>query len=118
MRSGLSHGFMSTISDEEKLGHNVEVYTLLHHVAEPRGLIAMGIGLGAHFAESGYCRNGIRERLRVDLKVYILEYGELRSYEREFAAQPCGGTPVRITTNLVPSVLLGNGRTAGPGNAE
>jgi hypothetical protein len=111
-RSHRSHGFMSTISDGEHLGHNVEVYTLLHHNAEPRGLIAMGIGLGAHnnFAGREYCRNDVGQQLRVDLNVYVLEYGELRTYEREFAARPCGDTPEPLITSLVPNIFLGNGR--------
>jgi hypothetical protein len=120
LRSGRSHGFMSTMSYGQKLGHNVEVYTLLRHPAEQLGLIAMGVGLGAqnNFVGHESCRNGLRERLRVDFNVYILDYGALRSYEREFTAQPCDGTPNRIVTNLVPHILLGNGRTGGATNEQ
>jgi len=119
-RSGRSHGFMSTVSDGQQLGHNVEVYTLLRHPAEPRGLIAMAVGLGARDSGAGRasCANGRREPIRVDLDVYVLEQGtKLRSYEREFAAQPCGGTPGRFVTNLVPSILLGSS-SGGAGNAQ
>jgi len=117
-RSGRSHGFMSTISDGEKLGHNVEVYTLLRHAGEPRGLIAMGVGLGSHNNFLEYCGNGLRKQLRTDINVYILEYGELRSYERELAAQPCGSTPEPIIGNLIPNILLGNRRAVGPANGK
>jgi len=118
LRSGRSYGFMSTTSDGQKLGHNVEVYTLLHHPAEQRGLIAMGIGLGVH-ARTESCRNGASEPLRFDLNVYILDYGaRLRSFEREFIAQPCGGNPTRIVTNLIPHLLLGDGRATGGTNGE
>jgi hypothetical protein len=121
LRSGRSYGFMSTTSDGQKLGHNVEVYTLLRHPAEQRGLIAMGIALGAHnnFARTESCRNGTGEPLRFDLDVYILDYGaRLRSYEREFIAQPCDGNPTRIVTNLIPHILLGDGRATGGPNGE
>jgi hypothetical protein len=121
LHSGRSHGFMSTMSDGKRLGHNVEVYTLLRHPAEQRGLIAFGIGLGAHneFLGNGSCRNGLHDRLRLDLNVYVLDYGAaLRSYEREFTAQPCDSNPTRIVTNLVPHILLGNGRASGGANEE
>jgi hypothetical protein len=106
VQSGRSHGFMSTVSDGQRLGHNAEVYTLLRHPAEPRGLIAMAVGLGARSdaAASGSCS----EPLRVDLKVYVLEQGtRLRSYERTFAAQPCDGAAAHLVTNLVPNIVLG-----------
>ena len=120
-RSSRSHGFMSTVSDGQQLGHNVEVYTLLHHPAEPRGLIAMAVGLGSHNNVAGResCSNGRQERLRVDLDVYVLEHGtKLRSYERAFAAQPCDGGPTRFATNLVPGIVLGNAPIGGNANAE
>jgi hypothetical protein len=121
LRSGRSRGFMSTMSEGKRLGHNVEVYTLLRHPAEQRGLIAFGIGLGAHntFAGNESCRNGLHERLRLDLNVYVLDYGAaMRSYDREFTAQPCDGNLNRIVTNLVPDILLGKGRNGGGANEE
>jgi hypothetical protein len=107
LQSGRSHGFISTMSDGQRLGHNVEVYTLLRHPAEPRGLIAMAVGLGAHndAADAGSCNS--REPVRVDLDVYVLERGSrLRIYQRTFAAPPCGA-PSRFITNLVPYIVLG-----------
>src|SRR5215475_517222 len=67
-RSGRSHGFMSTVSDGQRLGHNVEVYTLVRHSAEPRGLIALAVGLGSHDDIAGHesCSNSQRNRLRVE----------------------------------------------------
>jgi hypothetical protein len=114
--SGRSHGFMSTASDGQELGHNVEVYTLPHHPAEPRGLITMAVGLGSRKSAAGgeSCSSGRREPLRVDFDVYVLEQGtKLRSYERELAVQPCDGTPTRFVTNLVPSIPLGGARADG-----
>lgn len=119
--SGRSHGFMSTVSDGQQLGHNVEVYTLVRHPAESRGLIAMAVGLGSRNKAVGgeLCRTGRREPLRVDLDVYVLEQGiNLRHYERAFAAQPCDGTATRFVTNLVPHILLGSGGAEGPANAQ
>jgi hypothetical protein len=104
---------MSTVSDRQQLGHNVEVYTLLHHPAEPRGLIAMAVGLGSRSRVAGHesCSNGCREPVRVGLDVYVLEQGtKLHSYEREFAAQPCDGASTRYVTNLVPHIVLGSVR--------
>ena len=71
---------MSATSDGQKLGHNGEVYTLLHHPAEQRGVIAMGIGLGVHnnLARTESCRNGAGE-LRFDVSVYILDHGGVLS---------------------------------------
>jgi hypothetical protein len=115
--SGRSRGFMSTVSDGQQLGHNVEVYTLVRHPAEPRGLITMAIGLGSVGREP--CSNGRREPLRVDLDVYILEQGtNLRRYEREFAAQPCDGTATRFVTNLVPHIVLGSASPEGAANVQ
>jgi hypothetical protein len=110
-RSNRSHGFMSTVSNGRQLGHNIEVYTLLHHPAEPRGVIAMAVSLGASdAAEAESCSNGRRESLRVDLDVYVLDPGmKLRRYERTFAGQPCDGASPRFVTNLVPNILLGTG---------
>lgn len=121
LHSGRSRGFMSTVSDGQQLGHNVEVYTLVRHPAEPRGLIAMAVGLGSHSNAVGgeLCHNARREPLRVDLDVYVLEQGtNLRRYERAFAAQPCDGTVTRFVTNLVPHIVLGNGGAEGPANAQ
>jgi hypothetical protein len=118
--SGRSHGFMSTVSDGQQLGHNVEVYTLLRHPAEPRGLIAMAVGLRARDSAAAReaCNDGRRAQLRVDLDVYVLEPGaNLRSYERQFAAQPCDGTAARFVTNLVPSIVVGNVRAGGTASA-
>jgi hypothetical protein len=112
---------MSTLSDGQQLGHNVEVYTLVRHPVEPRGLIAMAVGLGSRRNAVGreLCRNGPREPLRVDLDVYVLEQGtNLRRYERAFAAQPCDGTATRFVTNLVPHILLGSGGAEGPANVQ
>jgi len=110
-RSGRSHGFMSVVSDGQRLGHNVEVYTLLHHVREPHGVIAMGVGLGAQSqsaADRPACDDGNRARQNVEFDVYIFERAsKLRSYERELAMQPCNGTPNRTITNLIPSIRLG-----------
>ena len=110
-RDGRSHGFMSTVSDGQQLGHNVEVYTLMRHPAEARGLIAMAVGLGSRNSVAGQepCSNGNGEPLRVHLDVYVIEQGtDLRSYEREFVAQPCDGAPTRLVTKLVPSISLGS----------
>jgi hypothetical protein len=109
LQSGRSHGFISTASDGQQLGHNIEVYTLLRHPAEPRGLIAMAVSLGTgNNAAAASCNNGRREPVRVDLDVYVLERGgRLRSYQRTFAAQPCGGGPPRSVTNLVPGIVVG-----------
>jgi hypothetical protein len=110
MQSGRSHGFMSTVSDGRQLGHNIEVYTLLHHPAEPRGLIAMAVALGANYdaANVESCNKGRPEPLRVDLDVYVLDSGmKLRSYDRTFAAAACGAPPV-FATSLIPNILLGN----------
>jgi hypothetical protein len=118
VRSGRSHGFMSTVSDGLRLGHNIEVYTLPRHRAEPRGVIAMAVGLGAKdAAEADSCSSSSRrETLRVDLDVYVLDPGmKLRRFERTFAAQPCDGALPRFVTNLVPNILLGS--TGGSGNA-
>jgi hypothetical protein len=119
--SGRSHGFMSTVSDGQQLGHNVEVYTLQRHPAEPRGLIAMAVTLGSRNTakDRESCSNGRHERIRIDLDVYVLEQGTtLRSYERQFAAQPCDGTPTRFVTNLVPNIPLGSSHAGGPANAQ
>jgi hypothetical protein len=108
-QSSRSHGFMSSVSDGQQMGHNVEVYTLLRHPAEGRGLIAMAVGPGANYraAAPESCSNGRRE-LRVDLDVYVLDPGmKPRSYARTFAA-PCDGVAPRIVTNLVPNILLGS----------
>jgi hypothetical protein len=116
LRDGRSHGFMSTVSDGKQLGHNVEVYTLVRHPGEPRGLIAMAIGLGSHnnVVDGEPC-----EALRVHLDVYILDQGiNLRSYEREFSAQPCDDPPTRLVTNLVPDVVLGSARAGRSTNAQ
>jgi hypothetical protein len=120
VQSGRSHGFMSTVSDGQQLGHNIEVYTLLHHPGEPRGLIALAVGLGENpegnddAANPMACVNGGRTPLRVDLDVYVLDPGmKLRSYERTFAVTPCEGASPRFVTNLVPNILLGTG---GPAN--
>ena len=119
--SGRGHGFMSTVSDGQRLGHNVEVYTLVRHSAEPRGLIALAVGLGLHDDVVGHvsCTNGQRNQLRIELDVYVLEHGtKLRSYEREFAIQPCEGSSSRFVTNLIPSIVLGNASLGGNANAE
>jgi hypothetical protein len=121
LSSGRSHGFMSTVSDGQRLGHNVEVYTLVRHPGEPRGLIAMAVGLGSRRNGAGgeLCSNGRREPLRVDLDVYVLEQGiNLRQYERAFAAQPCDDTATRFVTNLVPHILLGSAGAEGAANAH
>jgi hypothetical protein len=111
VRSGRSHGFISTVSDGRQPGHNVEVYTLLRHTGEARGLIAMALSLGA--AISGSCNGG---PLRVDLDVYILEQGSrLRNYARTFAAPSCGGAAEHLFANLVPNIVLG---TAGGADAR
>jgi hypothetical protein len=110
VQSGRSHGFMSTVSDGQQLGHNIEVYTLLLHPTESRGLVAMAVGLGAYndAETSGSCGNGRREPLRVDFDVYVLEQGSrLRSYERTFTAQSCDGGAAHLVTNLIPSIVLG-----------
>jgi hypothetical protein len=120
-RDGRSHGFMSTVSDGQQLGQNIEVYTLVRHPAEPRGLIAMAVGLGSGNNVVGRepCSNGRREPLRVHLDVYVLEQGtNLRSYEREFAAQPCDGTQTDLVTNLVPNILLGSAHAGRSTNAQ
>jgi hypothetical protein len=107
-QSGRSRGFISTASDGRQLGHNVEVYTLLRHPAESRGLIAMAVALGAQAAAAESCDSGRRDPLRVDLDVYVLEHGSrLRSYQRTFSGQPCAGAPTRSVTNLVPNIVLG-----------
>lgn len=113
LNSGRSRGFMSTVSDGQQLGHNVEVYTLVRHPNEPRGLIAMAVALGSrdNVASRDSCSNGRRE-LRVDLDVYVLERGtKLRSYERTFAAPPCRDAG-RFVTNLVPNIRLGRSANA------
>jgi hypothetical protein len=111
--SGRSHGFISTASDGQQLGHNMEVYTLLRHPAEHRGLIAMAVGPGANYdaAHTGSCADR-REPLRVDLDVYVLEGMKLRTYARTFAA-PCDGGIPRLVTGLVPSILLGAAEATG-----
>ena len=117
VQSGRSHGFMSTVSDGQQLGHNIEVYTLPRHPAELRGLIAMAVGLGANddAANAGSCSNDRRKSLRVDIDVYVLDPGmKLRSYERTFAATPCDSAAPRFVTNLVPNIVLG---IAGVANA-
>jgi hypothetical protein len=76
----------------------------------------LGIGLGVHnnLAGTDSCRNAGSGPLRFDLNAYILDYGaRLRSFEREFIAPPCGGDPTRIITNLIPHLLLGDGRATG-----
>lgn len=114
VQSGRSHGFISTASDGLQLGHNVEVYTLLRHTAELRGVIAMAVGLAA--ATSGSCGNGGRAPLRVDLDVYVLELGSrLRSYARTFAAPSCDAAPAHLFTDVVPNIVLG---TAGGADAR
>jgi hypothetical protein len=116
LRDGRSHGFMSTVSDGQQLGHNVEVYTLVRHAGEPRGLIAMAVGLGSH---NNLVRGEPCEPLRVHLDVYVLDRGiNLRSYEREFAAQSCDDTPTRLVTNLVPDIVLGSARAGRSTNAQ
>jgi hypothetical protein len=120
-RSGRSYGFMSTVSDGRQLGYNVEVYTLLRHPAEPRGLITMAVSLGSHNSEPDResCSNGSRNQLRVDLDVYVLEHRtKLRHYERVFVAQPCNDASTRFVTNLVPNIVLGNAPAGGAANAE
>jgi hypothetical protein len=114
VRANRSHGFMSTVSDGRQLGHNVEVYTLPHHPAEPRGVIAMAVSLGANGVADAESCGARREPLRVDLDVYVLDPGmKLRHYERTFAAQPCDGASPRFVSTLVPNILLGStGRTA------
>jgi hypothetical protein len=109
-QAGRSYGFMSTVSDGQQMGHNVEVYTLLRHPAEGRGLIAMAVGPGAGYgaARPEPCGGGSRE-LRVDLDVYVLDPGmKPRNYARTFAAA-CDGAAPRIVTNLIPNVPLGSG---------
>jgi hypothetical protein len=110
LRSGRSHGFMSMVSDGRQLGHNIEVYTLLHNPAEPRGLIAMAVAPGANYdaANAERCNNSRRAPLRVDLDVYVLDAGiKLRSYDRAFAPPPCGAPPF-FATSLIPNILLGS----------
>jgi hypothetical protein len=119
--SGRSRGFMSTVSDGQRLWANVEVYTLVRHPAEPRGLIAMAVGLGSRSNGVGgeLCSSAGREPPRVDLDVYVLEQGtNLRQYERAFAAQPCDVTARRFVTNLVPHILLGSAGAEGAANAQ
>jgi hypothetical protein len=119
VQSGRSHGFMSTVSDGQEAGHNIEVYTLLRHPAEPRGLIALAVGLGANDAGANVaaCNNSRREPLRVDINVYLLEPGmKVRSYERTFAAAPCDGASARYVTNLMPNIVLGS--AGGSANAR
>jgi hypothetical protein len=116
-QSGRSHGFITTASDGRQLGHNVEVYTLLRHPAEPRGLIAMAVALGERAVDAESCNNSRGDQLRVDLDVYVLEHGSrLRSYQRTFSGQPCTGGPIRSVTNLVPNIVLGGaeGEARGP----
>jgi hypothetical protein len=120
-RSGRSHGFMSTVSDGQQLGHNVEVYTLLHHQAEQRGLIAMTVSLGAHDSAVSResCSNSSRDQLHIDLDVYVLEHGtKLRNYDRTFVAQPCSDAAARFVTSLVPNILVGSAPAAGDANAQ
>jgi hypothetical protein len=112
--TGRSRGFMSTLSDGQQLGHNLEVYTLARHPDEPRGLIAMAVALGSrdNVASRESCSNGRREPLRVDLDVYLLERGtKVRSYGRAFAAPPCDDAG-RFVTNLVPNIRLGTSANA------
>jgi hypothetical protein len=119
--SGRSHGFMSTVSDGQQLGHNVEVYTLVRHPAEPGGLIAMAVTVGSRDNVVGreLCSKGRREPVRVDLDVYVLEQGtNLRRYERAFAAPPCDGTAPRFVTNLVPHILVGSAGAEGAAHAQ
>jgi hypothetical protein len=109
------------VSDGRQLGYNVEVYTLLRHPAEPRGLITMAVSLGSHNSEPDResCSNGSRNQLRVDLDVYVLEHRtKLRHYERVFVAQPCNDASTRFVTNLVPNIVLGNAPAGGAANAE
>jgi hypothetical protein len=114
VQSGRSRGFMSTVSDGHRLGHNIEVYTLPRHPAESRGLIALAVGLGNNEAAAAEgCGNGRRAPLHVDIDVYVLDPGmELRRYERTFAAAPCDGASPRFVTGLVPNILLGTGGVA------
>jgi hypothetical protein len=111
VQSRRSHGFISTVSDGQRMGHNIEVYTLLRHPAELPGLIALAVGLGnGEAANAEACGNGPRTPLRVDIDVYVLDPGmKPRSYERTFAAAPCDGAWPRFVTNLVPNILLGTG---------
>ena len=117
-RFGRSYGFMSTTSNGQKLGRQkVEVYTLLRHPTEERGVIAMGVGLGSdnHFAEQESCRY---ER-HVDFNVYVLNGGpDPQIYERGFTGKPCDDTPLRIRTNLVPHIQLRGGRATGGASAR
>jgi hypothetical protein len=80
----------------------------------------MAVGLRARdsAAVREACNDGRRAQLRVDLDVYVLEPGaNLRSYERQFAAQPCDSTAARFVTNLVPSIVVGNARAGGTASA-
>jgi hypothetical protein len=120
-RDGRSHVFMSTVSDGQQLGQNVEVYTLVRHPVEQRGLIAMAVGLGSRNSVVGGepCSKRGREPLRVHLDVYVLEQGtNLRSYEREFVTEPCDATPTYLVTNLVPNILIGNAHPGRSTNAQ
>jgi hypothetical protein len=122
-RSGRSYGFMSVVSDGQRMGHNVEVYTLLRHSGEPRGLIAMGIGLGTHGQNNpddrASCADGNRDRRSIEFDVFVLDRAsKLRSYEREFAMLPCNGAPDRIITNLIPGIQLGLRADGGPVDAD
>jgi hypothetical protein len=111
VQSGRSHGFISTVSDGQQLGHNIEVYTLVRHPTESRGLIALVVGLGNNdAANTEACASSRGGPFRVDIDVYVLEPGmKLRSYERTFAATPCDGASPRFVANLVPNILLANG---------
>lgn len=116
--SGRSYGFMSTVSDGQQLGHNIEVYTLPRHPAEARGVIALAVALGASpgaldaAAKAGACGNGRRDPLRVDIDVYVLDHRKkLHSYERTFAAPPCDGASPRFVSGLVPNIVV-EGETA------
>jgi hypothetical protein len=120
-RFGRSYGYMSTVSDGQQLGHNVEVYTLLRYPTEPRGLISMAIGLGSQRSAAGResCGDDHRAPIRVDVDVYVLERGtELRRFEREFATQLCNGRSSGIATNLIPNIRLGNPLARGTSSAD
>ena len=101
--SGRSSGFMSMVSDGQNLGHNVEVYTLLRHPEERRGVIAMALSLGDGHGGCG----DRRTPLHVDLDVYVFDRGNrLRTYGRTLTAA-CDGTGPRFADRLIPNIVLG-----------
>ncbi len=110
LASSRSRGFMSSSSAGQALGYNVEVYTVLHHPNEKRGVINFAIDFVSRGgrAQGAYCGSNLYSSIKFN--VYVLKRGKpVRAYNRLLSAVQCGTKlfgRTRLISNLVPDLEI------------